>query len=69
MSERMKRIIVGSVSGGVTGIIMEVLRGSSYMAGISVATKAVITGIMACVIYMLIIKMITKGGPTGTSKA
>lgn len=69
MSERKKKMIVGGISGGMTGIIMEVLRDSSYMAGVSAVTKAVFAGITVWVIYMLIIRMFTKGEPTGVSKA
>lgn len=69
MTERTKRIIVGGISGGMTGIIMEFLRGSSYMAEVSAVTKAVFAGIVACVIYMLIVRMINKVRPAGASKA
>lgn len=63
MSERKKRIIIGGIIGGVAGIIMEFLRGSSYMAGVSVTSKAVLTGTIACLIYMLIIRILNKVRP------
>lgn len=69
MTERMKRVICGGISGALTGIIMEFLRGNSYMAGVSVVTKAVFAGIIAWVIYMLIIRMINKISPAGAGKA
>lgn len=69
MTERTKRIIVGGISGGATGIIMEVLSGSSYMSGVSAPIKAVLAGILACVIYMLIIRMINKTSSAGAGKA
>lgn len=69
MSERKKKMIIGGISGGLTGIIMEFLRGGSYMAGAPVTAKAVLAGILACVIYMLIIRMINKTSPAGAGKA
>lgn len=69
MSERTKKIIVGGISGALTGIIMEFMRGKSYMVGMSAAIKAVLAGILACVIYMLIIMIINKIRSAGPSKA
>lgn len=69
MSEKKKRIIIGGISGGVTGLMLEFLRGSSYMGGVSVIAKAVLTGTLACLIYMLIIRIINKVKPAGDRKA
>jgi len=41
MSERTQKIIIGAVCGAGTGIIMEVLSGTSYMSGVSGTAKAV----------------------------
>ncbi|MDP2866115.1 MAG: hypothetical protein Q8O90_07725 [Elusimicrobiota bacterium] len=54
MSERMKKVIAGAVSGAGTVIVMEILRGSSYMGGASVLAKAALAGIIAGVIYVII---------------
>lgn len=69
MSERMKRVIIGGISGGVTGIIMEFLRGSSYMGGVSGTAKAVLAGTIACLIYMLIIRVLNMTRSAGSFKA
>lgn len=69
MSERTKKIIVGGISGALTGIIMEFMRGKSYMVGMSAAIKAIFPGILACVICMLIIMIINKIRSAGPSKA
>lgn len=68
MSERMKKVVIGAISGAGTGIIIEVLHGSSYMAGVSVATKAVLAGIIAGLIYMVIISILKLAKPAGASK-
>lgn len=65
MSERKRKLIIGGISGAVTGIILEFLRGSSYMAGVSGTAKAVLTGIVAWLIYMAIIAIIKSGRPVG----
>ncbi|OGS01232.1 MAG: hypothetical protein A3I76_01960 [Elusimicrobia bacterium RIFCSPLOWO2_02_FULL_61_11] len=69
MSERKKRIIIGATSGAGTGIIMEVLSGAGYMSGVSGTAKAVLAGIIAVVIYMVIIAIIKLAKPAGASKA
>lgn len=69
MSEKKKRIIIGGISGGVTGLIMEFLRGSSYIGGVSVTAKAVLTGTLACLIFMMVIRIINKVKAAGDRKA
>ena len=69
MSERTKRVIIGAISGAGTGIIMEVLRGVSYMSGVSGTAKAVLAGIIALGIYMIISVIIKLARPAGASKA
>ena len=66
---RKKKIIIGAVTGAVAGIMMDVLRGSSYMAGVSVTTKAVIAGIMAGLIYLLISEIVKLARSAGATKA
>jgi len=49
---------------------MDVLRGSSYkMVGVSVTTKAVIAGIIAGLIYLLISAIVKLAKPAGATKA
>ena len=69
MSERTKKIITGAICGAGTGIIMEVLSGTIYMSGVSGTAKAVLAGIIAVVIYMVISVIIKLARPAGASKA
>jgi len=69
MSERTKKVIIGAISGAGTGIIMEVLRGSSYMNGVSVLIKAALAGTIAWVIYITIIGIVKLVRPDGAHKA
>jgi len=69
MSERAKKAIIGMISGATTGLIMEFLRGSSYVAGVSVIAKAVLAGIIAWLIYILISAIVKPARSDSASKA
>ncbi len=68
MSEISRRIITGVITGTVVGILLEVLRRSGYLDGVSVILKAVVTGLAAILIYSIISTLTQRGRPAGPSK-
>ncbi len=63
---KTKKIIIGAVTGAVVGTIMEIF--GSYLDGVSASTKAVLAGIMAVIIYILIIAIVKLVRPVGAAK-
>lgn len=68
MAEKSKNVFIGVISGAGTGVFMEVLRAQGYLASASVVAKALLAGVMALAIYMLILLALRLAGPGGTQK-
>lgn len=53
---KTKKVIIGAGTGAAVGIIMEILRGAGYVAGLSATIRAVFVGVLAFTIYTILVR-------------
>jgi len=51
MSERLKKGILGGITGIVVGVSMELLKDGGYLEGSNLVIRAVIAGVMAFLVF------------------